>query len=58
MSFPVVDHAEFEFQIRTAPFKTRRGKIYQVFFFVDAGIVHVARVRGPGQALLDPDKLN
>jgi len=57
MSYPVEGIAEFEFEVRVAPFRTRHGRTYQVHFFVEDGQVNVARVRGPGQAPLDADDL-
>jgi plasmid stabilization system protein ParE len=38
--------------IRQAPFKTRRGRMYRILFEVSDAEVAILRVRGPGQALL------
>ena len=39
--------------VRQTLFKTRAGRPYRAVFIVRATTVHVLRVRGPGQDLLD-----
>ena len=46
------------FHVRQALFKTRRGRIYRILFFRDGNDVFVLRVRGPGQAAVDPYDLS
>jgi plasmid stabilization system protein ParE len=46
-----------EFELRQIFFKTRRGRIYRAVYFIAENTVYVLRVRGPGQAPIDPDDL-
>jgi plasmid stabilization system protein ParE len=39
-------------QLRQAPFKTRRGRVYRIVFEIVENDILVLRVRGPGQAPL------
>jgi hypothetical protein len=43
--------------VRQALFKTRRGRVYRVVFFIEGTEAYVLRVRGPGQPPLQPDEL-
>ncbi len=43
--------------VRQLLFKTRRGSVYRIIFFIDQRDVFVLRVRGPGQPPLQPDEL-
>lgn len=43
--------------IKQAFFKTRRGRIYRIIFHIDGQDVYVMRVRGPGQAPVDPTEI-
>ncbi len=43
--------------VRQVLFKTRRGRVYRIVFFIDQQDVFVLRVRGPGQPPLQPDEL-
>jgi hypothetical protein len=43
--------------IHQALFKTRHGRVYRVLYFMDGSDVYVLRVRGPGQAPVDPGDL-
>ena len=45
-------------EIRQLIFKTRRGKPYRMLFTILGGVVFVRHVRGPGQDLVPPEKLN
>lgn len=38
-------------------FKTRRGRVYRLLYFIDHEDVYVLRVRGPGQAPVNSDEL-
>lgn len=42
--------------VRQLLFKTRRGRVYRIVFFIDQRDVFVLRVRGPGQPPLQPDE--
>jgi len=46
-----------EFDVRQALFKTRRGRVYRVLFFIEGEDVYILRVRGAGQAPVEPDEL-
>jgi plasmid stabilization system protein ParE len=39
-------------QLRQAPFRTRRGRVYRIVFEISDNDVLVLRVRGPGQSAL------
>src|SRR5262249_615023 len=39
-------------QLRHAPFKTRRGRVYRIVFEVSDTEITILRVRGPGQSPL------
>jgi plasmid stabilization system protein ParE len=54
---PAYEHDDCDFDVRQALFKTRRGRVYRALFFIDGQDVYVLRVRGPGQAPVDPDEL-
>lgn len=40
--------------VRQAFFKTRRGRMYRALFLIQGDHVYILRVRGPGQAPVDP----
>ena len=44
-------------EVKQAFFKTRRGRVYRVIYFIDGSDVYILRVRGPGQAPVDPGDL-
>ena len=44
-----------EFEIRQAPFKTSRGRVYRALFLIEGNEVFILRVRGPGQAPVQPE---
>jgi plasmid stabilization system protein ParE len=54
---PAEENDELEFDVRQAPFKTRRGRVYRALFFIRGNEAFVLRVRGPGQAPLKPEDL-
>jgi len=51
------ENDDCEFDVRQALFKTRRGRVYRALFFIEAQDVYILRVRGPGQAPVDPGEL-
>ncbi len=46
-----------EFEIRQGLFKTRRGRVYRAMFFIEGQDVYILRVRGPGQAPVNPEDI-
>jgi plasmid stabilization system protein ParE len=54
---PAFENEDCEFDVRQALFKTRRGRVYRALFFIEADEVYILRVRGPGQAPVDPTEL-
>jgi hypothetical protein len=46
-----------DFDVRQALFKTRRGRVYRVLFFLEGQDVFVVRLRGPGQAPTVPEDM-
>ena len=46
-----------EFPIKQAFFRTPRGRTYRAIFLIAGDEVRILRVRGPGQAPVDPDEL-
>ncbi len=51
------ESAQHDDDVRLALFKTRRGRTYRALFVIVDYTVHIIHVRGPGQDLLSPDKL-
>ena len=43
-------------EVRQFLFKTRSGRIYRGLFTIDGNEISILRVRGPGQAILEPDE--
>jgi len=54
---PAHERDDCEFDVRQALFKTRQGRVYRALFFIEGRDAHILRVRGPGQAPVDPDEL-
>jgi len=54
---PAYESDDCEFDVRQALFKTRRGRVYRALFFIEGQDVYILRVRGPGQAPVQPDEL-
>lgn len=54
---PAHENDDCEFDVRQALFKTRRGRVYRALFFIEGQDVYILRVRGPGQAPLNPGEL-
>lgn len=51
------EHENFEWDVRQALFKTRRGRVYRALFLIEGQDVYILRVRGSGQAPVQPDEL-
>jgi plasmid stabilization system protein ParE len=51
------ESAEFDLNVRQTLFKTRRGRVYRALFLIEGDHVFILRVRGPGQAPVDPEEL-
>jgi plasmid stabilization system protein ParE len=43
--------------VRQALFKARLGRVYRASFLIEGQDVYILRVRGPGQAPVQPDEL-
>ena len=48
------ENADCQLEVKQAFFKTRRGRVYRILFFIDHDDVYVLRIRGPGQAPVNP----
>jgi plasmid stabilization system protein ParE len=48
---------DFELDVRQVFFKTRRGRVYRALFVIEGNGVYILRVRGPGQAPVEPGEL-
>lgn len=46
------DH--FEIEVKQTLFKTKHGRVYRLLFTIVGHEVRFLRVRGPGQAVIDP----
>ena len=58
-SFAAADENEaLEFDVRQALFKTRHGRVYRALFFIEGEHVFILRVRGSGQAPVEPNDLH
>ena len=51
------ENDECEFEVRQASFKTNRGRVYRAIFFIEGDEVFILRIRGPGQAPVQPEDL-
>ena len=51
------EHENFDLDVRQVLFKTKRGRVYRALFLIDGQDVYILRVRGPGQAPVQPDDL-
>ena len=54
---PADESDDWELDVRQAFFKTRRGRVYRALFIIEREEVFILRVRGPGQAPVDPAEL-
>jgi len=52
-----MESKDCDLDVRQALFKTRRGRVYRSLFLIDNQDVYILRVRGPGQAPVEPDEL-
>ncbi len=46
-----------DLDVRQALFKTRRGRVYRALFVIEGDHVFILRIRGPGQAPVNPEEL-
>ncbi len=51
------ENQDCDFDVRQGFFKTRRGRVYRALLFIEGEHVYVLRVRGPGQAPVEPDDM-
>ena len=51
------ENEHFDIDVRQMLFNTRRGRIYRILFTVVENEVRILRVRGSGQAPIQPDDL-
>lgn len=51
------ESTECDVEVRQCLFKTRRGRVYRILFMVEERDVLILRVRGPGQASIEPADL-
>ena len=57
-SYSLVPEDEFDDrELRQFPFKTRRGQFYRGIFTIQDDEIVILRIRGPGQADLEPGDL-
>ena len=54
---PAYEHEDCALDVRQALFKTRRGRVYRALFIIEGEDVYILRVRGPGQAPVEPGEL-
>jgi plasmid stabilization system protein ParE len=52
-----LENKDCEASIKQGLFKTSRGRVYRAVFLIEADDVYVLRVRGPGQAPIDPKEI-
>jgi len=50
-----MEKQDCDFDVRQALFKTPRGRVYRALFFIEGEKVFILRVRGPGQAPINPE---
>lgn len=53
-----LESRECEMNLKQALFKTKRGRVYRAIFCIENDKVYVLRVRGPGQAPIEPDAVD
>jgi plasmid stabilization system protein ParE len=49
------ENYRFDIDVKQMLFKTRRGRVYRLIFTIVDDEVRILRVRGPGQASVNPD---
>lgn len=47
----------WDLDVRQSLFHTRRGRVYRALFLIEGHDVFILRVRGPGQAPIEPAEL-
>ena len=47
-----------KFEVHQILFRVRRRRVYRALYFIDDSTAYVLRVRGPGQAPVDPDDID
>lgn len=52
-----LENKDCDLEVRQALFRTRRGRFYRVVFYIEQESVYILRVRGPGQAPIEPVEL-
>ena len=48
------ENYRFDIDVKQLLFKTRRGRVYRLIFTIAENEVRILRVRGPGQAGIEP----
>jgi plasmid stabilization system protein ParE len=51
------ENQDCNFDVRQSLFKTRRGRVYRILFFIEGKNVFILRIRGPGQAPIQPEDI-
>ncbi len=51
------ENERFDIEVKQALFKTRRGRVYRLLFTIVDDEARILRVRGPGQASVEPEEL-
>lgn len=46
-----------DLEVRQGLFKTRRGRVYRALYFIERDEAFILRVRGPGQAPVNPREI-
>lgn len=49
------ENYRFDIDVKQLLFKTRRGRVYRLIFTIVENEVRILRVRGPGQARVEPE---
>ena len=52
-----IEDQHFDIEIRQALFKTKHGRVYRLLFTINEADVKILRVRGPGQAPVNPAEI-
>jgi plasmid stabilization system protein ParE len=48
------ENQRFDIALKQALFRTRRGRVYRIVFTIAEHEVRILRIRGPGQAPIEP----
>lgn len=54
---PAPENSDCKVDVRQVLFKTRHGRVYRALFLIEGQDVYILRVRGPGQAPVEPEEL-